>query len=90
MDAPSITSIFSGFPVAEPARAGRIGADRIVNESERRPAPGGSAMAKILVADDRLTNREVPRGMPVDANHRVIEAADGLEALDLRLLTRHS
>jgi len=41
MDAPSITSIFSGFPVAEPARAGRIGADRIVNESERRPAPGG-------------------------------------------------
>src|SRR6185369_5410116 len=44
---------------------------------------GAQTMATILVVDDRLTNREFLKTLLEYQNHRILEAADGAEALAL-------
>jgi len=40
-------------------------------------------MAKVLVVDDSLTIREMVRAILVDMGHEVVQAKDGIEALEI-------
>lgn len=47
-------------------------------------------MATILVADDMAANRELLGSMLRHAGHEVLEAADGMEALDVAVTRARS
>ena len=44
-------------------------------------------MAKVLVVDDSMTIREMVRAILVDMGHEVVQAKDGLEAMEIARTT---